>query len=262
MEETTLRKKLTGFHLKIIAIVTMFIDHIGAAVLEKILASQNAALISNFNTLVWADRILRSIGRLAFPIFCFLLVEGFIHTSNRKKYILRMGIFALASEIPFDMAFFNTPIYVKYQNVFFTLFIGLVAMQLMEYIQKRSDMLDAIGNVFIQGIERKLIILIGLIPAIIGIILANLIQCDYSGIGVLLILILYWFREKTLQQCVWGGLYTVFILAEMWAWPAFILLFLYNGERGQKINKYVFYAFYPMHLCVLIGIRYVIFTFM
>ena len=242
MTETTSRKYLTGFHLKLIAIITMFIDHIGAAVVEKMAFSGSVALISNYNTIMHVDRILRIIGRTAFPIFCFLLVEGFIHTSNRKKYITLMGIFALLSEIPFDMAFFNTPVYVEYQNVFFTLLLGLLTMQLMEYVQKRSYVL-------------------GFIPAVLGIVLANLLTCDYGGTGVLMILVFYCFRDKRIQQCVWGALCAVFVLEEIWALPAFILIFLYNGERGQKINKYIFYAFYPVHLCVLIAIRYVLFTF-
>lgn len=239
MTEISSKKYLTGFHLKIIAVVTMLIDHVGAAVLEQIMVSGNEMILRNYETIIFWDKILRSIGRTAFPLYCFLLVEGFIHTRNRKKYMICMGIFALISEIPFDMAFFDKVIYMTYQNVFFTLLLGLLTMQAIEYMQKRS---------FVWG----------LLPAIAGILLADVIACDYAGSGILLIIIFYYFREHRLNQCVWGVLCAVFVLEEIWALPAFLLLFLYNGERGQKMNKYIFYAFYPLHLCVLFALRYVL----
>lgn len=239
MTEIASRKYLTGFHLKIIAVVTMLIDHVGAAVLEQLMVSGNAMIISNYDTIIFWDRVLRSIGRAAFPLYCFLLVEGFIHTSNRKKYMICMGIFALVSEIPFDMAFFGEVMYWNHQNVFFTLLLGLLTMQGIECMQKRS---------FIWG----------LLPAIAGIMLAGVIAGDYGGSGILLIIIFYYFRENRLNQCVWGMLCVMFVLEEIWALPAFFLLFLYNGERGQKLNKYIFYAFYPLHLCFLFALRYVL----
>ncbi len=113
---------ITGNTLKIIAIVTMLIDHIGVAIFE------NGMLKYQDNSLAWvsiANLVLRTIGRIAFPIFCFLLVEGFFHTRDIKKYGTRLFLFALISEIPFDLAVFDTWFYPGYQNVYFTLFIGL-----------------------------------------------------------------------------------------------------------------------------------------
>ena len=112
---------LSGSTLKLIAIVTMFIDHLGVVAFET--------QISNYMVPYY---IMRLIGRLAFPIFCFLLVEGFFHTRDVKKYALRLLVFAFISEIPFDLAFNRQMFYWRHQNVFFTLFIGLLVIALLE----------------------------------------------------------------------------------------------------------------------------------
>lgn len=100
---------LNSFQLKCIAVITMIIDHTGAVLFPD-------------------NMTLRYIGRIAFPIFCFLLVEGFFHTRDVRKYMLRLGMFAVISEIPYDLAFRDTVIEFEHQNVFFTLFIGVVMM--------------------------------------------------------------------------------------------------------------------------------------
>lgn len=131
---------ISGSTLKLIAIVIMLIDHIGATIIEKMLFKRGMAVIDWNNAkeadkfiadnyvLSTIDGIMRTIGRLAFPIFCFLLIEGIIHTHNKWKYASRLAAFALISEIPFDLAFNNKPFDFTYQNVFFTLLIGLLVM--------------------------------------------------------------------------------------------------------------------------------------
>ena len=133
------RSGISGSTLKIIAIVTMLIDHIGASVLGRLLQTHginelNVADISALtqwmsdnSVLFWSYTIMRMIGRVAFPIFCFLLIQGFLHTHDVKKYAARLFAFALISELPFDLAF-KGKIDFSYQNVFFTLFIGLMTM--------------------------------------------------------------------------------------------------------------------------------------
>lgn len=129
------RKGISGSTLKIIAIITMLIDHIGAGVLGRLLvvrgmneaADLNAWIDAN-STLVITYQMMRFVGRLAFPIFCFLLIEGFEHTHDVKKYALRLLSFCLVSEIPFDLLFNGKILESGYQNVFFTLFIGLMVM--------------------------------------------------------------------------------------------------------------------------------------
>lgn len=84
--------------------------------------------VSAANPLYQTDMVLRGIGRVAFPIFCFLLVEGFLHTKNVWKYAGRLALFALVSEIPFDLAFQGEWLFMGYQNIFFTLLVGLLVM--------------------------------------------------------------------------------------------------------------------------------------
>lgn len=149
---------ITGSTLKIIAIISMFIDHFGASIVEFYLyyvlqpngTDYSKALICSRAPWLWMewmgdpekvqnlDMTIRSIGRLAFPIFCFLLVEGFLHTRNMKKYLVRLGIFALVSDLPFDMAFFGE-ITIKHQNVFFTLFIAVLALLAADHVKKQES---------------------------------------------------------------------------------------------------------------------------
>ncbi len=103
---------MNSFHLKMIAIITMLIDH-------------TAAVLIPSNTVLWL--VMRCIGRLAFPIFVFLLVEGFYHTRDVKKYLLRMGAFALLSEIPFDLAFYGKVLEFTHQNIFLPYSLGYCA---------------------------------------------------------------------------------------------------------------------------------------
>ena len=145
----TLKVGLTGNTLKLIAIFTMLIDHIGAAVIEAGILSSNdmarmMAILETERGMQWylADIVLRLIGRLAFPIFCFLLVEGFTHTGNEAKYARNLLLFALISEIPFDLAFFGRLFFPGAQNVYFTLFLGV---EMMCFLKKYA------GRPVIQG---------------------------------------------------------------------------------------------------------------
>lgn len=129
------RRGLSGTALKGIACVTMLIDHVGASCLENGFLSAPAAPAG----LAALDLVLRLIGRLAFPIFCFLLVEGFVHTHDVKKYIGRLLLFGLVSEVPFDLAFFRTPFAPGYQNVYWTLALGVLAMAgLNHFVKSRT----------------------------------------------------------------------------------------------------------------------------
>ena len=119
---------ISGSTLKLIGIVTMLIDHIAAAILVRMLR------IKWSDSLYSAYTFMRSIGRLGFPIFCFLLVEGVGRTRNKTKYALRLGMFALLSEIPFDLAFSAKVLEFEYQNVFFTLLFGMLALCAYEFV--------------------------------------------------------------------------------------------------------------------------------
>ena len=228
---------LSGSSLKIIAIILMLIDHIGAAVLYHGYLLPNAPIAPNTTayTIYTIYRILRFIGRLAFPIFCFLLVQGFIHTSNKKNYALRLFAFALISEVPFDLAIHRTFLTWSSQNVFFTLLIGFCVLWLIEIWQ---------DNLYSH------VIIIGL-----GMGLAYLMNTDYDYRGIILIVVLYYFRNWSIIQTIGGCLC---LLWEVPATLAFIPINMYDGQRGMSL-KYFFYIFYPLHLFLLALIRYFLF---
>ena len=165
---------LSGTALKRLACLSMLLDHIGASLLENGLFRCRAI----DPRLVGLDQLLRLVGRLAFPIYCFLLVEGFLHTHDFKKYALRMLGFALISEWPFDWAFFSG-VYWGHQNVYFTLLLGLLAMKLWIHTRRREGMPA----------------LKGILGAAACFLAAALLHCDYDVLGLALILALYMTRE-------------------------------------------------------------------
>lgn len=242
---------ISGSTLKLIALVTMLVDHIGAVVLIRMILdnmtrSGTAGLVP-YDTLYQLYNISRGIGRLAFPIFCFLLVEGFQRTGNRLKYALRLGIFALISEIPFDLALSSKVLEFSYQNVFFTLLIGLLTMMVADAVDKMPEKTESETVRSIMGIL-KYPIELAVMAA--GMLAADLLHTDYDYKGVLCIMVLYFFRWNKLSQCMAG--FCAF-LWERIAPLSFLIVGFYNGKRGLKL-KIVFYLFYPLHLLILYGI--------
>ena len=233
MTETLPTRRRCGFSgtaLKLVACVTMLLDHIGASCIE---ARYGTAANCPAGLLKF-DLTLRLIGRLAFPIFCFLLVEGFLHTHDVKKYIRRLLLFGAVSEIPFDRAFFRVPFYGGHQNVYWTLALGVVALAAMQRFQ------DAAGRLTWQGGA----------AAVACALAAELAATDYGAIGVALIAALYLTRNSRTQQSILGA---GMMLFELTAPLAFVLTWFYNGQRGRcpQWAKWAFYLFYPVHLTVL-----------
>lgn len=234
------KKGLAGSTLKLIAIITMFIDHIGAAIFENTAISNRVMRYgdSTYMAYVMVDLVLRLIGRIAFPIFCFLLVEGFLHTRNVKKYALRLGLFCVISEVPFDLAFFQQIVNLDHQNVFFTLFIGLLVLAGIRQFEK-----EGIKN----GIMR-------VICVVAGVVLARLLRTDYDAFGVCVIVLFYIFRSRPVLRDI--STMTVLVVCnilEVTGIIALIPIHQYNGKRGFSL-KYFFYLFYPVHLLLLYGI--------
>lgn len=206
---------LDSFQLKCIAIVSMALDHTGAVL---------------YPSQIW----LRCLGRIAFPIFCFLIVEGFFHTHDVRRYMGRLGVFALISEIPYDLAFRGVPLEYDHQNVFFTLLIGIGMVVLLERNRERPV---------------KAVILL------LAMWLAVLIRSDYNFRGVLLIFVFYIFHESRWLAVTAGGFWNFLYqgVIQKYGVLSVLPLALYNGERGRKM-KYFFYIFYPAHLLLLYGI--------
>lgn len=200
---------LNTFTLKVIAIATMLIDHIGYCF---------------FPELDW----MRIVGRMAFPIFCFLLVEGFFHTHDAKKYMIRLGLFALISEIPFDLCF-SWGIDWGSQNVFFALLIGFYWM----YLDHQET----------QPVKR-------ILGAVAAMLLADLLRVDYGSLGVVTIMIFYLLRQNRLLSCGLNAILQLFSgTIQRFAGFAGVFILLYNEKKGPGL-KYLFYVFYPLHLIV------------
>lgn len=271
------KKGFSGYHLKMIALITMLIDHLAAVVIWRvyvasyqITGSMQLSDSIGEKIIVWVaehqDVVysiyenMRLIGRMAFPIYCFLLVEGFLHTSNVRKYALRLLLFACISEIPFDLALVGKIWDTGYSNVFFTLIIALIAMWGFSYIEKflefwREKQWDTFLGTLVVAMAGVLIM------AICGGFAEIVLKTDYGFAGVLAIVVMYLLRNTRIIAFAAGiFVLTVFsssteILALCMLYP----LISYDGTRGKSL-KYVFYVFYPAHLmllaiiCMLIGV--------
>ena len=221
---------ISGAVLKTIAVVSMFIDHAGASLVRRYISltaghvtPQQAALYKQIYY------YMRRIGRLAFPIFCFMIVEGFLHTKDLKKYLSRMLLFAFLSEFPFDYALHHGQAIFDKQNVYFTLLIGLLVLTGI--------------RAFYGRIPLQLAVMVS------GMILARLLKTDYSYKGVFIIEMLYITRFTRFWQCACGASFMQYY--EKMPTPlAFVPIWLYNGKRGRQ-HKMLYYFFYPGHLLLL-----------
>ena len=267
METNTmdLNKKSKGIPasvLKWIAIITMFIDHFAAGIIEVGVISK----ITDYSNILTnkyyiLDMVLRSIGRIAFPIFVFLIVEGFFLTSNRKKMSIRLFIFALLSEIPFDLGLNNVFIEYNHQNIYFTLLLGFLAMWIAESIKERLKD-KGIACYIVQGLV-----------FILFMFLNTMIRTDYGAMGIFVIAVFYFLRggnplRRVIATLVGfsfeAGMGFMRLLGLPFEIPMVYLsaipIYYYNGERGRQ-NKYFFYLFYPLHLILIYFIRVYIFKF-
>ncbi len=244
---------VTGSTLKIIAVVSMLIDHVAAVLLNGMLAYQPSwGFVNAGNREIWSTvyLVMRGVGRLAFPIYCFLLVEGFVHTRSRIKYGARLLAFAFISEIPFDLAFRGALFDSSYNNVFFTLFGGLIVMELTEIILSHMDQVSDSVIFTIAWFLLKVLI-VSAVTGAVGYIAENILNTDYGFAGIAAITIMYVLRrEKEIEMLAGVLMLTTASFLEAFAVADVLLVRFYNGERGKQM-KYFFYLFYPIHLLIL-----------
>ena len=237
------RKFFTATQLKCIALFTMLMDHLYAVL---------------FPTQVWMTYV----GRLAFPLFAFELVQGYLHTSNLRRYAKRLLILALISEIPFDMVADGSFFFIGHQNVAWTLLAGLAACYCADHLTSEET-----------PRSRRYRYLLGVVAAWL---LPQFLLTDYNTDGVILML-LFWITRK---GGVFNGAIQAVVMFVMWqfifkgrtmmigtfefqtqcfALLALPLIWLYNGKKGtrNKAFQYAAYAFYPVHLFIL-GIVFMI----
>lgn len=242
---------MSALVLKIIACVAMLLDHIG---------------------FFWNIDPLRIIGRLAFPIFVYMIYNGYRHTSNKGKYALRLAIFAVGTQIPFNLFVYGQLFY-NNGNVFFTLLAALLCLWSVDAMK-----------------DRKVLRWFCLLPtaAVCLLYYKGIMVSDYGAVGVIMILVFYFCdRPGVLWRVLtvigfycaiyYGELLKIFLsiirstpLPALSAWRqtqayagfALPLIFAYNGEKGSiggrtggKALQYGFYLFYPLHMVVLYFIK-------
>lgn len=229
---------MSSFSLKIVACITMFIDHTGA---------------------VYDIDFFRIIGRIAFPIFAFLVAQSCKYTSNRKKYLLRLFTFALISEIPFNIMVnlnaYNPKLVLfdpAHQNIFFTLFLGALLIHLFEiFIKVIND----------KPMSKK--ILYGILYATIFQFIAMssiYLNTDYQLMGVSLIFMLYIIKKPIYPIVIfsliaypfWINFNLFMFMLCFGALVSFMFIDFYNGEKGRNA-KWFFYSFYPIHILVIVS---------
>ena len=239
--------------LKLIASGTMLIDHIGATLVLSafyaVIAAEDYAAADSWVSLY---NIMRLIGRIAFPIYCFLLVEGFRHTRDLKKYTGRLAIGVLLAEIPFDLALNGALFDWSSNSVMLTLLLGVLMMAGMDCFNGWWKLLA--------------------VPPFYGI--AELLQTDYAGHGILIIAMLYLTRGIPYEKLwrtfgfavlLWFGATLPFggvsVPIEIFGLIALVPIFAYDGRKltGSKWVQWAFYLFYPVHLLVLWGLETLIF---
>ena len=232
-------KCLNATHLKLIAMACMLLDHLWA-------------------TLIDGNLWMTCVGRIAFPIFAFQVAEGYAHTKNFKRYLLRMFLFALAAEIPYNLMAGGWWFHPLGQNVMFTFCLALLLIRLIDRARTKHWVLG---------------IVTAIACVLLGYLSGFLTFVDYYGYGILMVLVFWLFCNVKFGQfiqlaamiyinCVMiGGLHLEFSLfgqplsfpTQGFAVLALIPIFLYNGQRGiqSKAFQYTVYAFYPVHMLIL-----------
>ena len=225
-------RALSSFVLRLIALVCMCVDHAGLALFPSAGA-------------------FRCVGRLAFPLYCFLLTQGFAHTRDIRAYARRLLLLACVSEVPFDLLIFGRVSSAMEQNVVFSLLLGLMALYAAKALAKRP------------------------LPCALAILalmlLAMVAQVSFGWLGIALCLAYGYAGDDKKRQALFTVLltllysFTLLLSGVARAWVTVSLcaalsvlpILLYNGRPGPrgKALTFCFYAAYPLHLCALLVIR-------
>ena len=236
-----LRIETSSMSLHILAMVFMLCDHL-------------------WGTIVPGNDWLTCIGRISFPIFAFLIVEGYFHTRNLKKHAGRLLLFALLSEIPFNLAMGSSLFYPIHQNVLWSF---LISLGLIHWNEKAKAT---------QKLWRRIVT--GFLTVLLGYLIGLVTMVDFYHAGILTVLVFYFFRQRKWWcyagqlLCLWyinmemlGGYgYELqlfgepfFLVRQGFALLALIPIWLYRGRQGyhSKLLQYAYYAFYPLHLLLL-----------
>ena len=219
----------SGAQLKYIAFLSMLIDHVNKALMYPLLTENGF--------LRYVSDVFDILGRVAFPLFMFFLVEGFFKTGNRFKYLLNLIVFGIISEIPFDLFQSAVLFQPNSNNVMFTLALALVMIWVIDELKVPKSYI--IPPVLWFPVSIIIVITVCLLSMICGL--------DYEYHGILIAYFFYIFRNNPILSII-GGYLSIF--KTPWALLGFGLTLTYNGKRGKQ-NKILNYLFYPVHLLIL-----------
>lgn len=228
---------LSGSALKVIATLSMFVDHAATVVPPDL---GNKVLFSLLGKTFTPYYLMNAFGRIAFPIFCFLLVEGFLHTHDRKAYGTRLALFALISEVPWNLWHTGKMIWLGKQSVFVTLAFAYLGLCLLERHEESDDA---------QQRKRLLVAMVALFAVM------ALARCDYGVKGLGCTMALYLLRTKPVPRFIVGS---SCLGSPVWGSFAFLPIGMYNGKRGfikGRALQMLFYVVYPAHMLLLWRIR-------
>lgn len=221
----------SGAQLKYLAFISMLIDHVNNAIVTP--------MLDGGGFLLYLSNIFSILGRIAFPIFIFFIVEGFFKTSNRKKYLITLLIFGVISEVPFDMFTSKTFFDPHWNNMMFTLALCLITIWIIDSIKNKLD-----NKVLWYVISIIIVILFGF--------LAMQLSLDYDYHAIVVAYLFYIFYDKPIPG---AGLGYLSIIKELYSFLGFGMTLTYNGERGRQY-KWLNYFFYPVHILILGILRF------
>lgn len=244
-EISSANRSVTSASLKVIALVCMTLDHIGHVFAIPLLYAQPS--------LAWLYYLLRTVGRTAFPLYAFMIAEGCRHTKNIRKYLGLMAVFAVVSELPYNLASSASWFDASAQNVYFTLFLGLCACYVVRLLEEN-------GKNILWSVPVAALLCAS----------AFFLETDYSWYGVLFIWLCAVTHKQKNAVRIPVLLFGLLLIARPWqiilngaatayinnicmqffgSLPALLLMLSYNGQRGHlRVHKYFFYAYYPAHL--------------
>jgi len=235
-------KEVNRSTVKWIAIITMFIDH-----------TRLTLFTANTQTMAIVRQIIYGIGRLAFPLFVYLLVDGFYRTRSREKFFVRLFIFAALSEVPFDLMRFHKLLSFDKQNVMWTLLFGFGAMWVLEGVRKNFKE------------KKRLCLLMQVLVSLVAIVFGYMAHSDYGYVGVACVLTVYFCRKAEnmfpagypIRADMMGYIAAVMLLLivnemEIVALLGMLLIWNYHGKPGQRIPMLISYGFYPLHILLLL----------
>lgn len=229
-------KKIDAITLKYLAMFMMLLDHLWA-------------------TIVPGNDWMNYIGRLAFPIFAFQIVEGYFHTKDYKQYLKRLFIFALISEIPFNLMTSGSYIYPFGQNVIFTFIYGIVSIHAIEEIIKRNNIVKNVVKVLLMMILSIVTFpdynLMGYLTVLLFYVTRNMQYAWLYQLAGMIYLNWYSFKGLTIYVEAFGK--TIPVLVQSFAILSLLLIWQYNGKPGNRnpiLRKFA-YWFYPLHMLVI-----------